>query len=63
MTWTRRAGGMVDQARRAAWAVAIACSTSLFEANGTFAVTWPVAGSRISPNRPLLPSTLRPPMK
>jgi hypothetical protein len=45
MTLARRAGGVADQAGKAAAAAATAASTSWRSARLTCLVTWPVAGS------------------
>ena len=59
-----RAGtGVCAQAGKAASAAAIAASVSGRSANGTRALTSPVAGLKTSPKRPLVPPTALPPMK
>ncbi len=63
MTRARRCGLVAAQRGKAAWALAIAFSTSALLASATLACTSPVLGLKTSPKRPDAPFTSLPPMK
>src|SRR5712672_2312973 len=59
-TRARRTGGVAAHAGNAADAALTAASTSAASANGTFRITWPVAGLVTSPERALADVAGRP---
>src|SRR5438309_876245 len=64
ITRARARGEVSDQPAKASLALAIARSTSAFEARGTLAASAPVVGLNTSPKRPpFSPRTCLPPMK